>query len=54
MTPSEKAAAFAALHVAGNPLVLFNIWDAGSAAAVASAGANALATGSHSVAAAQG
>lgn len=42
------------LHQPGNPLVLFNIWDAGSAKAVASAGAKALATGSASVAGALG
>ena len=41
---------FASLHQPGNPLILFNIWDAGSARAVAGAGAVALATGSASVA----
>ena len=51
---SAKAEAFRSLHVPGRPLVLFNIWDAGSAAAVAKAGARALATGSWSVAAANG
>lgn len=40
---------FAALHVPGEPLILYNIWDAGSAVAVAAAGAKALATGSHPV-----
>ena len=54
MTQADKAAAFAALHKPGDPLVLYNIWDAGSAKAVAEAGASALATGSWSVAAAQG
>ncbi len=49
-----KAKAFKALHVKGIPLVLWNIWDAGSAKAVADAGARAVATGSWSVAAAQG
>ncbi|HYJ29990.1 MAG TPA: isocitrate lyase/phosphoenolpyruvate mutase family protein, partial [Allosphingosinicella sp.] len=49
-----RAEAFAGLHVAGAPLVLFNAWDAGSAATVAEAGATAVATGSWSVAAAQG
>jgi 2-methylisocitrate lyase-like PEP mutase family enzyme len=49
-----KAAIFKALHVSGAPLVLFNVWDAGSAKAVASANAKALATGSWSVAAAHG
>ncbi len=54
MEPSQKAALFRTLHQKGNPLVLYNIWDAGSAKAVADAGALALATGSASVAAAQG
>jgi 2-methylisocitrate lyase-like PEP mutase family enzyme len=45
---------FARLHVAGDPLVLFNAWDAGSAAAVAKSGAKAIATGSASVAMANG
>ena len=40
---------FARLHVAGDPLVLFNAWDPGSAAAVAKSGARAIATGSASV-----
>jgi len=53
---AQHAAArrFHALHVRGQPLVLFNAWDAGSARAVADAGANAIATGSWSVAAANG
>ena len=45
---------FARLHVPGDPLVLFNVWDAGSAQAVAKAGAKAIATGSASVAMANG
>jgi 2-methylisocitrate lyase-like PEP mutase family enzyme len=45
---------FAELHRPGDPLILFNIWDPGSARAVASAGAKALATGSHPVSAAFG
>ena len=45
---------FARLHVAGDPLVLFNIWDPGSAIAVAKSGARALATGSASVSMANG
>jgi 2-methylisocitrate lyase-like PEP mutase family enzyme len=45
---------FAELHKPGDPLILFNVWDAGSAKAVAAAGAAAIATGSWSVAAAQG
>lgn len=45
---------FAALHVPGDPLILFNAWDAGSAQAVAKSGAKAIATGSASVAMANG
>ena len=51
---NNKAEAFRALHVRGRPLVLFNVWDPGSAKAVAAAGARAIATGSWSVAAANG
>ncbi|HVR91493.1 MAG TPA: isocitrate lyase/phosphoenolpyruvate mutase family protein [Novosphingobium sp.] len=51
---TNTIAAFKALHVPGDPLVLFNIWDAGSAKAVAAAGAKAIATGSFGVAEAQG
>jgi len=45
---------FKALHHAPTPLVLYNAWDAGSAQAITAAGAPAIATGSWSVAAAQG
>lgn len=45
---------FAALHVPGDPVILYNIWDVGSALAVVAAGAKALATGSHPVADANG
>src|SRR3982750_3504003 len=45
---------FAALHVPGNPVVLYNIWDVESPLAVFAAGAKALATGSHPVADANG
>jgi len=51
---TRKAEQFHALHVPGKPLVLFNIWDAGSAKAVAAGGAKAIATGSWSVAHAHG
>jgi 2-methylisocitrate lyase-like PEP mutase family enzyme len=50
----EKAEIFTRLHVPGDPVVLFNIWDAGSARVVAQSGAKAIATGSWSVAAAFG
>ena len=45
---------FRDLHVPGNPIMLYNIWDAGSAKAVGDSGAKALATGSAPVAMAQG
>jgi 2-methylisocitrate lyase-like PEP mutase family enzyme len=51
---ASKFEAFAALHVPGHPVVLYNIWDVGSALAVVAAGAKALATGSHPVADANG
>ncbi len=54
MTQTDKYRAFAALHVPGDPLILYNVWDAGSARTVAGASAKAIATGSASVAAAQG
>jgi len=51
---TQKAEQFRLLHIPGRPLVLFNIWDAGSAKAVAAAGARAIATGSWSVSNASG
>ena len=51
---ASKYESFAALHVPGDPLILYNIWDVGSAQAVAAAGAKALATGSHPVGDASG
>lgn len=57
-TPSErydKAEHLRALHRPGDPLVLVNVWDAAGARVVAAApGTKALATASHSVAAAYG
>jgi 2-methylisocitrate lyase-like PEP mutase family enzyme len=50
----KKAELFAKLHVKGDPLVLYNAWDAGSAKAILEAGARAIATSSWSVAAAHG
>lgn len=54
MSQSEKAMHFKSLHVKGDPLVLYNIWDAGGAKTLADAGATASATGSWSMAAAHG
>ncbi|MET3601729.1 hypothetical protein ABID12_003691 [Martelella mangrovi] len=39
MSQTEKASRLAQLHQKGNPLVLYNIWDAGGAKAVEEAGA---------------
>lgn len=47
---NDKVKAFGDLHIPGNPLILYNIWDAGSAKAVSEAGAKAIATGSWGVA----
>ncbi|MCQ8184050.1 isocitrate lyase/PEP mutase family protein [Parvularcula maris] len=54
MHQKDRAAAFAALHQEPTPLILHNVWDAGSARAVARSGALAIATSSWAVAAAQG
>ena len=43
-TPSEKAAAFLALHQPGRPLLIPNPWDVGSAKVLVSLGFQALAT----------
>jgi hypothetical protein len=50
----QAASQLAALHVKGSPLVLYNAWDAGSAKAVAAAGARAIGTSSWALAAAHG
>ena len=54
MEQSDKARNFAALHVKGEPLVIFNAWDAGTANAAQEIGAKAIATGSYAVALAHG
>lgn len=54
MKSHSQTERFRRMHTPGRPLVLFNVWDAGSAKAVEDAGASALATGSWSVAAANG
>ena len=54
MSNAEKFERFRALHVPGDPVILYNIWDVGSAKAVVEAGAKALATGSHPVGDASG
>jgi 2-methylisocitrate lyase-like PEP mutase family enzyme len=55
MTNQQKRAKLLrSLHVKGKPLVLFNIWDAGSAMAMQDVGATVIATSSWSVASAHG
>lgn len=51
---ASKFETFASLHRPGVPVILYNIWDPGSAGAVAQAGAKAIATGSHPVGDASG
>ncbi|MEM7301405.1 MAG: isocitrate lyase/phosphoenolpyruvate mutase family protein [Pseudomonadota bacterium] len=53
-TQAEKSVQFTALHVKSDPVILYNVWDAGSAQIVDKAGAKALATGSWPVAVAHG
>lgn len=54
MSQADKAHAFKQMHVKGKPVLLYNIWNTGSAKAVESAGAKALATSSWAVAEAHG
>lgn len=54
MSQQDKAEQFKALHVPGTPVVLYNIWDAAGAKTLTKAGAQAIATGSWSMAAAHG
>jgi 2-methylisocitrate lyase-like PEP mutase family enzyme len=50
----SKVEQFRKLHIPGNPLVLYHIWDPGSAKAAEAAGAKAIATSSWAVAEANG
>ena len=54
LSQSAKAEAFRSLHTQGHPLILYNVWDAGSSKMVAESGAKAIATSSWAVAAAHG
>lgn len=54
MDQAHKAEEFRRLHIPGKPVVLFNVWDTGSAKAVVAGGAKAVATSSWSVANANG
>ena len=51
---ATKAAQFAQLHQKGNPVIIYNAWDAGSAKAIVESGAKAIATGDHPVGFAHG
>lgn len=53
-TQIERAHLLRSLHIKGTPLILFNIWDAGSARAIQDSGAKVIATSSWSVAASHG
>jgi 2-methylisocitrate lyase-like PEP mutase family enzyme len=54
LSQQSKATRLAELHSQDTPLILYNAWDAGSAKAIADAGAPAIATSSWEVAKAQG
>jgi 2-methylisocitrate lyase-like PEP mutase family enzyme len=53
-TQKERAEHFQELHVKGDPLIIFNVWDAGTAMAAVEVGVKAVATGSYAVALANG
>lgn len=54
MDQVQKATRFNELHIKGNPIMLYNAWDAGSAKVIHEAGAKAIGTSSWAVAQAQG
>ena len=54
MTRNDLTQQFRSLHQPGSPVLLYNIWDAGGAKAIAQEGAKTIATGSCAIAAAQG
>lgn len=49
-TQQEKATLFTSLHIPGNPVIIYNGWDAGSIKVIASSGAKVVGTGGHGVA----
>lgn len=51
---TDKSKHFSILHNSDMPLVLFNVWDAGSAKIAESSGAKAIATSSWAIAASHG
>ena len=54
MDSHQKFAQFRDLHQVGKPVILYNIWDAGSAKTLVDAGAPVVATGSKPLAVSQG
>lgn len=54
MQQQARAHHFTALHIKGNPLMVYNAWDAGSAKAIVAAGAPVVGTSSWAIAAAHG
>ena len=54
MNKNNRYQVFKELHVPGDPVVLYNIWDSGGAKALTEVGAKAIATSSWAVAAAHG
>lgn len=54
ITQYNRAILLKDLHIQGDPLILFNAWDAGSAKTIQEAGAKVIATSSWAVAAAHG
>ncbi len=54
MNQKDKARKFKELHVQGQPVLLYDAWDVGSAKAFAQAGAGAIATSNWAIAAALG
>jgi 2-methylisocitrate lyase-like PEP mutase family enzyme len=51
---AAKARTFIELHVKGDPVIIYNVWDGGSANTIAGCGAKAIATGDHPVGFAHG
>lgn len=49
-TQQDKATLFTSLHIPGNPVIIFNGWDAGSIKVIAGSGAKVVGTGGHGVA----
>jgi 2-methylisocitrate lyase-like PEP mutase family enzyme len=51
---ASRATLFTELHQKGNPIIIYNAWDGGSAKTIAGCGAKAIATGDHPVGFAHG